>query len=142
MKKCNPFIQQSVNYLCGHQVELTGLWNLLYQSLGSAYKAKIWISHHHWIFTWILQLLILKRKTTSFMVICWKERKKFNVILKKILILGPEFPHMKGKLYRWWFKWLASKLLLKHGSWRTSENKGKSLFTQAGNYRGSWWIIW
>ena len=80
-EKCNPFIQQSVNYLCGHQVELMGLWNLLYQSLGSAYKAKIWISHHHWIFTWIPQLLILKRKTTSFMVICWEERKKkFNVI--------------------------------------------------------------
>ena len=27
-------------------------------------------------------------------------QRKFNVILKKILILGPEFPHMKGKLYR------------------------------------------
>ena len=46
-------------------------------------------------------------------------QRKFNVILKKILILGPEFPHMKGKLYRWWLKWLASKLLLKHGSWWT-----------------------
>lgn len=30
------------DHFCGHQVELMGLWNLHYQSLRKAYKAKNW----------------------------------------------------------------------------------------------------
>lgn len=63
------------DYLCGHQVELMGLWNLYYQSPRKAYKAKNWSSHLHSIFKWTWWLLILKKKITAFIAIAAEEEQ-------------------------------------------------------------------